>query len=264
MSLCDNCRVPDTTGTSAVRPSTELYRAVSSNRMSEAIVEQIRTLIRTDRLRPGDRLPSERDLGERMGVSRVTVREALRVLEASGLVQIKVGARGGAFVTAPSSAKIGTDLADLISLSPLTATEVTEARQVFEIGIVPMVVERATDADIAELRDMVKQHQAALRNGEYGMSLSAAFHVRVAACTHNAAIEMLVRSFHGPLLMSLREAQVAAPLMGHRGTTEHRDLVEAIAARDAERAQEIMRVHLQRTARRVTRVQKTRQIDTQD
>jgi GntR family transcriptional regulator, transcriptional repressor for pyruvate dehydrogenase complex len=94
--------------------------------MSEAIVEQICTLIRNEQLRPGDRLPSER-----VRVSRVTVREALRVLEASGLIEIRVGARGGAFVTSPSSSRIGTGLADLISLSPLTATEVTQARQVF-------------------------------------------------------------------------------------------------------------------------------------
>jgi DNA-binding FadR family transcriptional regulator len=229
--------------------------------MSEAIVEQIRTLIRGEQLRPGDRLPSERDLGERMGVSRVTVREALRVLEAGGLVEIRVGARGGAFVTTPTSAKIGGDLADLISLSPLTGTEVTEARQVFELGIVPMAVERATEQDVAELREMVKQHQSALKAGEYGMPMSAAFHVRVAACTHNAAIEMLVHSFHGPLLMSLREAQVTAPQMGHRGTTEHRDFVEALAARDALRAQDIMRAHLQRTARRVARTKGSRSRD---
>jgi DNA-binding FadR family transcriptional regulator len=226
--------------------------------MSEAIVEQIRALIRSEKLRPGDHLPSERDLGERMGVSRVTVREALRILEARGLVEIRVGARGGAFVTSPSSAKLGTDLADLISLSPLTGTEITEARQVFEIGIIRVVVERATDKDIADLRDMVQQHQDAIKDGTYGMELSAAFHVRVAASSHNTAIEMLVRSFHGPLLMSLREAQVAAPLMGHRGTAEHRDLVEAIATRDTERAQEIMRVHLRRTARRVAKVQRDR------
>jgi GntR family transcriptional repressor for pyruvate dehydrogenase complex len=239
----------------------DLYKVVSSNRMSEAIVEQIRGLIRSEQLRPGDRLPSERDLGERTGVSRVTIREALRVLEASGLVEIRVGARGGAFVTSPSSSKIGTGLADLISLSPLTAAEVTEARQVFELGIIPIVVQRATDDDIAELRAMVAAHRAALKKGEYAMSMSAAFHVRVAACTHNAAIEALVHSFHGPMLMSLREAQVAAPLMGHRGTNEHRDFVEAIAHRDVQRAHEIMRAHLDRTARRVARVRASRNRD---
>jgi GntR family transcriptional regulator, transcriptional repressor for pyruvate dehydrogenase complex len=236
----------------------DLFRPVSANRMSEAIVQQIRTLIRSEALKPGDRLPSERELGERMGVSRVTVREALRVLEAGGLVEIRVGARGGAFVTTPSAAKLGTELADLISLSPMTGAEVTEARQVFELGIVPLVVERATDEDIAALRAMIGQHRAALRDGTYGMPLSAAFHVRFAASTHNAAIEVLVRSFHGPLLMSLREAQVAAPLMGHRGTGEHSDLVEAVAARDTERAIEIMGAHLRRTARRVTRAQAAR------
>ena len=240
-------------GVVAPRASGGLYQTVSSSRMSEAIVEQIRGLIRSERLRPGDRLPSERDLGERMGVSRVTVREAMRVLEAGGLIEIRVGARGGAIVTSPSSTKIGSGLADLISLSPLTAAEVTEARQVVEMGIVPLVVERATDEDIAELREMAAAHQAAVRNGEYGMPMSAAFHARVAACTHNAAIEMLVHSFHGPLLTSLRPAPPAAPLMGVRGTSEHRDFVEAVAGRDVAGAQEIMRVHLERTARRVSR-----------
>jgi GntR family transcriptional regulator, transcriptional repressor for pyruvate dehydrogenase complex len=237
----------------ATRTDTDLYKVVSSNRMSEAIVQQIRGLIRSEQLRPGDRLPSERELGERTGVSRVTIREALRVLEASGLVEIRVGARGGAFVTTPSLPKIGTGLADLISLSPLTAAEVTEARQVFELGSIPLIVQRATDDDIAELRDMVARHQAALKRGAYDLTLSAAFHVKVAACAHNAAIEALAHSFHGPLLMSLREAAAAAPLMGHRGVAEHRDLVEAIAARDGARAHEIMRVHLERTARRVAR-----------
>src|ERR1700754_1763588 len=139
----------------SARPDGELYKTVSSNRMSEAIVEQIRGLIRSEQLRPGDRLPSERDLGEQMGVSRVTVREAMRVLEAGGLIEIRVGARGGAIVTTPNSTKLGTGLADLISLSPLTAAEVTEARQVFELGIIPLVVARADERDIAELRAMV-------------------------------------------------------------------------------------------------------------
>lgn len=240
------------------RGPAQLFRAVSSNRMSEAIVEQIRGLIRTEQLRPGDRLPSERELGERMQVSRVTVREALRVLEAAGLIDIRVGARGGAFVTSPSSSKIGSDLAELISLSPLTAPEVTESRQVMELGIIPIVVERATDNDIAELRQMVSEHQAALKRGEYNMALSAAFHARVAACTHNAAIEMIIHSFHGPLLMSLRDAQVAAPLMGHKGTDEHRAFVEAVAARDVDLATSIMSGHLSRTARRVRSVHAAR------
>lgn len=222
--------------------------------MSAAIVDQVRGLIRSEQLKPGDRLPSERALGERMGVSRVTVREALRVLEAGGLVEIRVGAHGGAFVTSPSSSRLGSDFADLIGLSTLTASDVTEARKIVEIGIIPLVVARATAEDIAELRAMIEDHQAALGEGRYGMAMSAEFHIRVAACTHNGAIEMMVHSFHGPLLMSLRKAQVAAPLMGHKGTNEHREFLDAIAAKDSDRATQIMTTHLARTARRVARV----------
>lgn len=230
----------------------DMFKAVSLNRVSQAIVEQVKLLLRQGRLKPGDRLPSERELCERFGVSRVTVREALRVLEAGGLIDIRVGARGGAFVTSPTSQQIGEGLADLLNLSPLTAAQVTEARQVFELGIVPLVVERATDEDITALREMVRSQQAALERGEYAMSMSADFHVRVAACTHNPAIEMLVQSFHGPLLMSLLEAQVVEPLMGHRGSEEHNAFVDAIAGRDVEQARSIMREHLQRTADRVS------------
>lgn len=229
----------------------ELFSPVTVGRTSQLIADQIRTLVRDGRLTPGDRLPSERDLCERFGVSRVTVREALRVLEANGLVEVRVGARGGAIVSTPSSEALGQGLADLLTLSSLTAAQVTEARMIFEFGIIPLIVERATETDIAELRELVEHGQLALDAGQYRMSMSAAFHVRLAASTHNRAIEMLVHSFHGPMLMSLREAQVAEPLMGHRGTREHLQIVEAIEARDAEQAGRIMRDHLQRTYDRV-------------
>ncbi|MFJ9030542.1 FadR/GntR family transcriptional regulator [Streptomyces sp. NPDC102274] len=229
----------------------ELFKTVSSSRVSQVIVDQIRLLLKEERLKPGDRLPSERELCVHFGVSRVTVREALRILEASGLVEIRVGARGGAFVTTPDARQVGEGLATLLSLSPLTAAEVTEARLVVELGIVPLIVERATQEDLDALRAMCDEHAEALERGEYTMELSADFHTRVAACTHNAAIKMLVESFHGPLLMSLRQAQTVEPQMGRLGSKEHRDFVEAVAARDLDAATATMNAHLQRTASRV-------------
>src|SRR5262245_45916755 len=187
-----------------------LFTTVSLGRASQAIVEQIRALLHAGRLAPGDRLPSERDLCQQFGVSRVTVREALRILETSGLITIKVGARGGAFVSSPTSDQVADGLADLMTLSPLTAAEVTEARLVFELGIGPLVVERATAADIAQLRKMTDEHMRAMKAGKYTMDMSADFHSAVASCTHNGAITMLVQSFHGPLLMSLLEAKTLA------------------------------------------------------
>jgi DNA-binding FadR family transcriptional regulator len=242
---------PPKGGARSVDADGNLFNPVSTGRVSQIIVEQIRDLVRTGRLKPGDRLPSERDLCERFGVSRVTVREALRVLESSGLVQIFVGARGGAFVTSPTSERVGAGLADLLTLSPLTAAGVTEARMVFELGILPLVIERATEQDIEELDALCDAADAGLKAGSYTMAMSAAFHIRVSACTHNPAIEMIVHSFHGPLLMSLREAQHVAPLMGRKGTREHRLYVQAIRDRDVEAARAVMTSHLERTAQRV-------------
>lgn len=230
-----------------------LFTAVSLGRASQAIVEQIRARVREGKLQPGDRLPSERELCQQFGVSRVTVREGLRILETGGLITIKVGARGGAFVTSPTSDQVADGLADLVSLSPIDASEVTEARLVFELGIVPLVVKRATKEDIERLRQMTDEHMRKLGDGKYTMEMSAEFHTAVAACTHNTAITMLVHSFHGPLLMSLMEAKAAAPVMGRTGCKEHAAFVEAIAAEDTERAQGIMRTHLRRTARRVAK-----------
>lgn len=234
----------------AAEPGTgvDLFKPVTVDRVSQVIVDQIKLLVREGKLSNGDRLPSERDLCQRFGVSRVTVREALRVLEASGLIEIRVGARGGAFVSSPSRERLGEGLADLMTLSPLTAGHITEARTVIEVGILPFVVERATEADIASLRRMVEEGHDALDRDAYTMNLSAAFHVGVAVCAHNPAIETLVQSFHGPMLLSLRQAQRVAPAMGRRGTDEHAALVDAIEARDTEAAIKVMTTHLDRTA----------------
>jgi GntR family transcriptional repressor for pyruvate dehydrogenase complex len=229
----------------------DLLTRVSMGRISEVIVDQIRLLIRQGQLSAGDRLPSERELCERFGVSRVTVREALRVLEANGLVEIRVGARGGAFVTAPSSRLVGEGIADLITLATLSAVEVTEARMVFELGIVPLVCERATEDDIAALYDICDRSAAALKGNEFPLELSAEWHERYAQASHNRAVAMLVESLHGPLLMSLERAREVAPLHGRKGVEEHRALVDAIAARDGQRAQELMHTHLARTAERL-------------
>jgi GntR family transcriptional repressor for pyruvate dehydrogenase complex len=229
-----------------------MFSRVLAGRASEMIVDQIRVLIRDGQLKLGDRLPAERVLGEKFGVSRVTVREALRGLEANGMVAIKVGAGGGAFVTAPTSAQVGSGIIDLLSLSDLTAKEVTEARQVFELGIIPVVCDRASPQDIEELLSICDRGDAALAEGKYPMSLSAEFHSRVARAGHNKAIVMLADSFRGPTLMSLERVKEDHPEMGLRGNREHRQFVMAISTGDVEKATAVMRTHIGRTARHVS------------
>ena len=228
-----------------------LFQRVSNGRISTAIVEQVKEAIRRGELGPGDRLPPERDLTEQLGVSRVSVRDALRVLEAHGLVEVRVGARGGAYVTAPAPKLVGEGISNMLLLASVSAREVTEMRHVFELAILPLVCERATEDDLALLEDVCERSESSCASGNYDVALSTEFHTLLARATHNDAVSLIADSLRGPLLMSLRQAQRAAPDMGGAGVLEHRALVEAIRERDAEKARQIMTAHLARTAERV-------------
>jgi GntR family transcriptional repressor for pyruvate dehydrogenase complex len=228
-----------------------LFRRVNVGRASADVVRQIKDAIHTGRLRPGDGLPSERELTERLGVSRVTVRDALRTLEATGLVQIRVGARGGAFVTAPDPEFVGEGLTNMLLLSSRSPEDVTEARMIFELGAIPLACERRTDDDLAALEDICARAEAELEAGEFDPRLSAEFHIRLASASHNTAVELIVNALQGPLLMSLVRAKDVAPGMGRQGAEEHRELIEVIRARDGDKAEDLMRRHLGRTAARL-------------
>lgn len=236
-----------------------VFRRVTTGRISEEIVDRVKLAIRNGRLLPGDRLPPERELTERFGVSRMSVRDALRILEAGGLIEIRVGARGGAFVRAPGSNIVGEGIANMVMLSSASAADVTEARRVLELGIVPLVIARATEDDLAALDGICAESRAALRAGDYPVELSARFHVAFAGASHNAAIELLVESLRGPLLMSLeRSKEIDPKTMGALGVREHAALVQAIRDRDGDRAISVMSRHLGRTARRLGAVPKAR------
>jgi GntR family transcriptional regulator, transcriptional repressor for pyruvate dehydrogenase complex len=228
-----------------------LFTPVSAARISTDIVDQIKRAIRDGRLVPGDQLPSERELTKQLGVSRVSVRDALRMLEALGLVEVRVGARGGAFVTAPAPGLVGEGIANMLMLADVTPAEVTELRLIFELALLPLACERRDDDDLAELDQICNRAEAALGAGAHDVALSGEFHTRLARATHNAAIALFAESFQGPLVRSLREARRVAPEMGGTGVLEHRALVDAVRDRDADAARAIMAAHLGRTARRV-------------
>ena len=234
-------------GAKISQPPQELFRRVDTKRVSQTIADSIRALIRTGQLTVGEKLPSERDLCERFGVSRVALREALRILEANGLVRIRVGGGGGAVVTAPTAGRVGEGISDLLSMAALAAADVTEARIIIELGIVPLVCERATEQDVAELLALCEEAAKAREQGHYTVAVSFDFHLRVAEATHNPAIAMILQSFKEPILMSLNEAHHT----GIRGVDEHRQFVDAVARRDADDAKRIMELHLRRTAVRV-------------
>ena len=224
----------------------DLFAPVATARISSAIVEQVRELIRSGRLSAGDRLPSERELAERFGVSRVTVRDALRSLEAVGLVQIKVGANGGAFLRAPSSADAGRGMSDMLLMAQLSPEDVAEARLMLELNTVMLAVRRAEQEDIEALRAICERSATLMAQGEYDVHLSWDFHELLATATHNAAIELLHRSFRGALSMARARAREPASVAHRRTVEEHTELVDALEARDVDRARSVLAHHLVR------------------
>lgn len=229
----------------------ELFQPVSAERMSAVIVQQIRGLIRSGKLQAGDRLPPERQLAAQFGVSRVTVRDALRGLQASGLVEVRVGANGGAVITRPTGARVGERLSDMVLLDALEAAEITEARIVLELAIVDLVCARATPEDLAALEEICGRSEAALAAGTYNVELSSQFHLRYARSTHNRALDLILGSFRGAVHQSLLSARQVAPVMGRRGVREHRALLEALRGRDPVAARAVLAPHLHRTAGRL-------------
>src|ERR687888_570668 len=147
-------------------PNEALFAPVTLARASSAIAHQIRTAIVTGRLKRGDRLAPERELAEQFGVSRVTVRDALRALEAMGLIEVRVGARGGAFVTVPSGSVVGQTMSDMMMMQAISPEDIVEARLVVELGTVTLACARATDEDLTRLHDFSLRADEALAAGE--------------------------------------------------------------------------------------------------
>jgi DNA-binding FadR family transcriptional regulator len=222
-----------------------LFAPVSVARASSSIADQIRQAIVTGRLAEGERLPPERELAEQFGVSRVTVRDALRALEAMGLIEVRVGARGGAFVTAPSGTIVGQTMSDMMMMSAVSPEDIVEARLVVELGTVTLACSRATAEDLQRLRELDERARAAIADKTYTRELSWDFHALVAAAAHNGAVEGLTSSFRSSLSMHpirTREGGRAHALT----VEEHGRILDALVRRDAATARRELAQHLLR------------------
>ncbi|MDE3091499.1 MAG: FadR family transcriptional regulator, partial [Chloroflexota bacterium] len=143
-----------------------LFRTVHVSRASQDIVQQIKAKVFAGKLGPGDRLPSEKELSEQFGLSRTTVRDALRILESQGLIIIKVGAGGGAFISDPNTQSANELLTDLLRLQRASTRELIEARLVIETSIVTFASERATPDDLKALQNAIDAAKAGRAAGD--------------------------------------------------------------------------------------------------
>lgn len=170
------------------------FRAIQQSRAFEEVAAQIRAELADGRLQVGSRLPSERVLADQFGVSRHTLREALRSLENAGLVRLQKGAAGGAFITEGSSQVIGTGLLDMYHVGKIHPSQLTEARIWLEGVIVREACKRATRADIGELKANIDAAEEATRQGDFArrVQIHMDFHRILARMTGNPVILALM------------------------------------------------------------------------
>jgi DNA-binding FadR family transcriptional regulator len=220
-----------------------LFTRVEGTRPADAIQAQIRALLASRKLVASDRLPSERDLAEQFGVSRNSVRQALRSLADSGLLEMRKGAQGGAFVREDGGEAVRSVLTDLYSLGTIQAAHLTEVRVLIGVEIVRLACERGTDEEIEALAANVAQALQAAREKNYPLrtSINLEFYRMLARMTRNPLLEILTDAVTAITQRFVEEYMRTSSLsvMPFR-----QKLLEDLRARDATAAAERMRDHL--------------------
>lgn len=222
-------------------PSTHTWQPVSGKRSSSQIVTQVMDRF-FDGLRPGEWLGTEGQLAERFGVSRVTVRDAVRELEARGVVDVRVGKRGGLRIAEQAPEHLGDALAVQLHLMDVSWDEVLEAQQALEPHSARLAAQRATAEDVAMLREVVALSRAAIGDPQRFTELALEFHQTIADAARSRVL--------GSTLAALQRVQVAqhAPqtskARARRVVDAHEGILQAIVDGDADLASARMVEHL--------------------
>jgi DNA-binding FadR family transcriptional regulator len=227
-------------------------QAIDSDRLYRKIARQLSELITSGEFQPGQRLPSERELAEQLGVSRPSVREALIALEIEGKVDVRVGS--GVFVSAAKPMR------NLPALSGEThgegPFELLQARMTVEGETAAHAAAGATGAEIEEIRAAVAELQRLTAAGESSDAADRAFHLAIARATHNgpltSVVELLWDQGRGKMWKQMEKHFQTAAL---RAATlrDHKAILDAIAAGDSKGAREAMKKHLGRVSREFAR-----------
>ncbi len=222
-------------------------RAVKPRRIHEEIVAQIREQLAEGLLKPGDQLPSERELSEKFQVSRTSVREGIRTLESLGLVKIKSG--DGTYI-ASSFQTLLSPLTSVILQQKDVLLDIFEAREIIEPEMAALAAKRADPEEIDQMTAILDQQARQIAAGGTGMEEDSAFHSMVAQAAKNKVILKLNDSIVGSL-RETRERSLQTHGRPARSLAGHRKILEAIRAKNPARARRAMLEHLRANERNV-------------
>lgn len=226
-------------------------KPLSGKRSFEEISDQIRDLILSKKLNPGDKLPPERDLAEMFKAGRTAVRESLRILEHSGLIQIRQGSEGGSFVKDVNSSAISRSLLDVARRSDVTVEHLVEMRIGVEKLAIGSAIARITSGELDALKKCVDDAEALVevtgRDGQLPdldswVQANAEFHLVLARATRNPLFEMVIGAFMN-VLRSFLDNPPLRPEYFRGHTKHHRKIYEAVRSKDLRLAERLLEAH---------------------
>lgn len=221
-----------------------LLQPVKKVRLYENIVKQIQKLISAGTLKPGQRLPPERELSDELGVSRTSIREALRALETMGYLESKVGVGGGTYVKEITFSNIVSPFSQTLLQHDDFIVELLEVRLVLEIEVARLAAMRRTEDELHRLREAVEQMRKEIDRGETGLNGDNEFHRVLADAADNHVLQEFV-GMCGDLLEVEREEHLRTrseePMSA---LAQHELILSAIVDRDHETAQRLMQAHI--------------------
>lgn len=205
-----------------------LFQRIKPRKLSDDIFEQIKSLIFSGELKPGEKLPPERDLAEHFDVGRSSVREALIQLSAVGLIEARK--TEGYFVRSIAEDMVG-PLKAFIEDEMRNMIDFMEVRKSLDIWCAMEAIKKGTEEDFRKIKDTL------------GLGQDAGFHIAVAEASHNIILYHLVAYMHN-LLSSISFIKKRRQNIAERTASQHRKILDAIISKDAETAEKAIREHI--------------------
>ena len=213
-------------------------------RTYEEITSRLQTLVENDGLKPGDRLPPERQLAIMFGVSRNSMREAIKSLEQHGMLVSKPGA--GTFIAANGKGNLASALEDAFARERYRLNDIFELRLLLEPQIANLAAQRISLSELEELRKLIEEYEKNLHDGLPVFFLDQAFHDAIAAATGNQSLMLLMEQMHD-LLDESRDDALQSPTRSANSLHDHIKILSALSDRDPDRARYAMYEHLKHT-----------------
>jgi len=228
----------------------KIFRKARQNRIFQDVVDQIQEAILNGRLKTGEKLPPERELAALFGTSRGTTREALRVLEQKGLVEIRLGVGGGSVVKGASADQITESLAMLIRSQKVSLEHLAEFREGVEATVTGIAAEKADDQGIQELEALMKRATACYAGGlelwDDFVRVDEQVHMALARISGNPLYMFIMQTIHHNIHLYYDRFLNAGPDEFRENLEDLQAIVAAVSQKDAPLAAELARQHVQR------------------